>query len=327
MATPVLALLRHYWPRAHLAALCQGAIADLLKHDPHLDQIISITRTQCRRGGNSLLRRTLSHSPYDLGVLLTHSFSSAWLLWRCGVKWRLGYAVHGRRFFLNLPVSLPKGALHQHLVETYQQLLSPIGIYSSPPLPPSLYLKEEEHQLAKTRLQELGLSPHDILIGINPGAAYGPAKCWPISSFIQLHDLLLRIPEVRLLYIGDQAGMSRVQEICRVCPHRAIDLSGKTSLRELMAVVASCQLFVTNDSGPLHIASALGIPIVALFGSTDPRVTGPYQGGAVVRNPVSCSPCFRRECPIDFKCMEQLSVATVAEAVMRQLNRPLLERP
>jgi heptosyltransferase-2 len=119
-----------------------------------------------------------------------------------------------------------------------------------------------------------------------------------------------------VFYFGDMQGAPVVNEICENMPPRVLNLAGKTSLRELMALIDRCSVFLTNDSGPMHIASALGVPLLALFGSTSPVKTGPYNGGEVVNKRVMCSPCYRRTCPIDFRCMTSIS----AEEVYQKLG-------
>lgn len=198
-------------------------------------------------------------------------------------------------------------------------LLNPLGIPLSSTAP-RLYLTGAEQQAAKEKLAEYGVQSSDLVIGINPGAAYGSAKCWLPERFKQLSRRLLEFPKIKIVYFGDKAGASLVQEICKELPDRVINLAGKTSLRELIALIQACNLFLTNDSGPMHVASALGIPFIALFGSTSDTITGPYQGGKVIHKHVPCSPCYRRECPIDFRCMTRIEVKEVYEEIQNFIS-------
>lgn len=318
MATPILTDLRHQWPDAKITALCQGAVGALIQSDPHIDELLVFKRSR-RRFSNPESKEILKQLRtgfYDLGLLLTNSFSSSWLFWRGHVQQRIGYATHWRRWLLNLPISLPKTRHTQHLVLTYKGLLEPLGIPVSSTAP-KLYLTNQETITAKERLSHLFPSSlsDPFIIGINPGAAYGTAKCWLPERFQQLTQRLLQNPKNMLLFFGDQAGAPLVNEICKAFPARVINLAGQTSLRELMALIQSCHLFLTNDSGPMHIASALGVPLVALFGSTNDVTTGPYHGGLVIHKHVECSPCYRRVCPIDFRCMKRIEVEEVYQAL------------
>ena len=189
-------------------------------------------------------------------------------------------------------------------------LLEPLGIPVSQ-TPPCLYLTVQEQQEAKQRLAERGVHPSDLVIGINPGAAYGSAKCWLPERFKQLSQYLLNHPSLKIVFFGDKQGAPLVEKICLGLSDRVVNFAGQTSLRQLMALIQSCHLFLTNDSGPMHVASALGIPLIALFGSTSEVATGPYQGGHVIHKHVPCSPCYRRECPIDFRCMTRITVEEV----------------
>lgn len=194
-------------------------------------------------------------------------------------------------------------------------LLEPLGIPVSQ-TSPRLYVTEQEQQAAKERLANYGIQSTDILVGINPGAAYGSAKCWLPERFKQLSHRLLDYANLKIIFFGDKAGAPLVQEICSSLPSdRIIDLAGKTTLRELIALIQTCHLFLTNDSGPMHVASALGIPLIALFGSTSDIATGPYNGGCIIHKHVPCSPCYRRECPIDFRCMTRIEVQEVYEKI------------
>lgn len=322
MATPILTDLRHHWPEAKIVALCQGTLNILIQKDPHVNEVLNFKRpkTWLDRKSSQSLTSLLKKGNYDLGILLTNSLSSAWWFWRGFVKHRIGYATHCRSWLLNHPIPFPTERKSQHLVVTYKKLLEPLGISRSNTAP-SLYLTQEEQHTAKEKLLSLGVQSGDWLLGINPGAAYGAAKCWLPERFKQLSERLLDHPKIKIIFFGDPAGAPLVQEICDKLPsHRIINLAGKTSLRELMAFIQKCSLFLTNDSGPMHVASALGTPLIALFGSTSDSTTGPYHGGVVIHKHVPCSPCYRRECPLkDFRCMKEIEVQEVYHEIQRFL--------
>ncbi|MCB1149512.1 MAG: glycosyltransferase family 9 protein, partial [Chlamydiia bacterium] len=166
----------------------------------------------------------------------------------------------------------------------------------------------------------LGINSSSKVIGINPGAAYGSAKCWLPERFVEVSRLFLEDPDTYLIYFGDSATAPLVQGICSELPERVVNLAGKTSLRELMTLIELCDVFLTNDSGPMHISSALGKPLVALFGSTSDVRTGPFCNATVIHKRVSCSPCYQRVCPIDFRCMKEISAEDVYKAVVEKLR-------
>lgn len=324
MATPVLADLRRHWPSAKLTAMCQARGGQLIENDPHIDELFEFRKPSgwIHRVHNSDILMPLRHGDYDLGILLTNSLSSAWWFWRGHVKNRIGYAKNGRSFLLNKAVPFPEKLESQHLVITYKNLLEPLGIPLSD-TPPKLYVTAEEREAVKELLLRYGITEQHTLIGINPGAAYGSAKCWLPERFHEVALKLLTDPQVRIIFFGDPSGASLVQTICQGLDERVVNLAGKTTLRELLALIEQCKVFLTNDSGPMHIAAALNTPLVALFGSTSDIKTGPYgQAESVIHKRVACSPCYQRTCPIDFRCMKQIGVDEVVQAIQQKLNNP-----
>ncbi len=321
MAAPVAEELKRHFPNAEITAMCAAPVFELFKRDPFIDAIFCFSKPE-----NAFLRRdktrdiieALRDGKYDLGVLLANSFSSAWWFWQGRVARRIGYRGQMRAWLLTDPIKPLEEPIHQ--VDRYKRLLKPLGIAVGKS-GPRLYLSEEEIEAARALLAQRGCSSKEPLIGINPGAAFGSAKCWPPERFRSLALELLKDPRMRVVFFGDAKTESLVKEICRGLPPRAISLAGETSLRELMSLIQECDLLVTNDSGPMHIAAALGVPVVALFGSTDDHATGPYgQKDGVIHKRASCSPCFRRVCPIDFRCMKAISVEEVIEKI--QERRP-----
>lgn len=323
MATPILTDLRHHWPEAKITTLSQGALDTVIQEDPHIDNHLNFKRPKgwFSHQMHQDIIDPLKKGGFDLGILMTNSFSSAYWFWRGDVQNRIGYATHKRSLLLNHPIPFPPQRESQHLVITYKMLLEPLGIPVSQ-TPPKLYLTQAEQQTAKNKLATYyGIHPTDLLIGINPGAAYGSAKCWLPERFKQLSHHLLNYPKIKIVFFGDKAGAPLVQDICTNLPSdRVVDLSAKTTLRELIACIQACDLFLTNDSGPMHVASALNVPLIALFGSTSDVTTSPYQGGTVIHKHVPCSPCYRRECPIDFRCMTSIEVKEVYDEVQRFLK-------
>lgn len=313
MATPVLEDLHCFWPNAKITAMCQTNVSPLLLDNPNIDEVFSYKKPSgwVHRAQHLQLIDQLKHGNYDLGILLTNSFSSAWWFWRGCVKNRIGYAGNLRSLLLNKAVPFPSNKEKQHLVITYKMLLDPLGIPLST-TSPKLYLNAQEIESAIEMLNKRGIDiKKHLVIGINPGAAYGSAKCWPPERFKKLALKLLERPEARILFFGDPAGAPVVNDICKGMPDQVVNLAGKTTLRELMALIHCCSIFLTNDSGPMHIAAALGTKLLALFGSTNEVKTGPYPAGKVIHKHVECSPCYKRVCPIDFRCMKRIEVDEV----------------
>ncbi len=321
MATPILSDLRKAYPEAYITAMCRSPICELLKEDPEINELFCFSKASGfgRRMERRNIIEKLRNGKYDLGILLTHSFSSAWWFWLGKVQMRLGYECNGRKPLLTHSLPFPKNIQNQHLVVTYKMLLGPLGIPISD-TPPRLYLSPKELNDARTLLRQHGVPDGALIVGINPGATYGSAKCWLPERFREVTERLLRDKDIYIVYFGDQATVSLVKEICTGLPPRVINLAGLTSLRELSSLIIHCDVILTNDSGPMHIADALGTPIVALFGSTSEIITGPYRSGTLIHKHVECSPCYQRTCPIDFRCMKRIEADEVYEAINKILN-------
>ncbi len=319
MATPVLTDLRKAFPKASISAMCRFQICELLREDESIDELFCFTKPAndfSKREDKRNIIAKLQAGKYDLGILLTNSFSSAWWFWQGGVKRRLGYSAFPRSFLLTDSVTRSTEKMHQ--VDQYKKLLGPLGIPHSK-TSPRLYVSAKEVEESKELLFQRGYKKGNKLVGINPGAAYGTAKCWPPDRFRSLAKVLLQ-DGFSVVFFGDAASFSLVKEICQDLPPQVMKLAGVTSLRELACLIKDCDVLVTNDSGPMHIAAAFGTSLVALFGSTDDSVTGPYgQSESVIHKRVSCSTCFKRVCPIDFRCMMQISVEEVVKMVRRAI--------
>lgn len=322
MATPVLTDLRRAFPKAHITAMVRSPLCELLQEDPEIDELFCFSKASgfSRRNEKRNIIEKLKNGKYDLGILLTHSFSSAWWFWQGKVANRLGYECNGRRLLLTHSIPLPDNINNQHLVITYKNLLVPLGIPISN-THPRLFLSEKEVQQARTLLQQQGVLPGQIVVGINPGATYGSAKCWLPERFRDVTKRLLEDKNIVVVFFGDQGTAPLVKEIIQGFSTRVINLAGATSLRELAASISLCDVLLTNDSGPMHVADALGTPIVALFGSTSEIITGPYRRtGVVIHKAVECSPCYNRTCPIDFRCMKRIESEEVFNEIMKALK-------
>lgn len=324
MATAVLKDLRDRFPKAEITVMCKASLSELLLHEPAVNEVFgfkNIKRLFSRRHAQNNIAGTLKTGDYDVGILLTNSFSSAWWFWHGNVKYRIGYRGDYRSIFLTHGLQFSEKKDETHLVQTYKQLLKPLGIAITT-TSPQLVVVEKELKKAYEKLSKYGVFPHHTLIGINPGAAYGSAKCWPPERFRSVVSLLLeKDPNIRIVFFGDREGAALVESICFGMSSYVVNLAGQTNLRELMACIKLCHVLLTNDSGPMHLADALGTPLLALFGSTNPITTGPFiQKTQVIQKKVECAPCYNRTCPIDFRCMTGISPEEVVRKLQTLLN-------
>jgi len=209
-----------------------------------------------------------------------------------------------------------------HRIHYYYKLIDLFGM-DEPLMAPQIFLREEDRAWARERLQEKGFGEDSLLIGMNPGATYGLAKCWPPERFGDLGQRLQQKRNAVLLLFGkaDEAAVTR--GIVSRAGGPGVDFAGRTTLLQLAALLQRCRLLITNDTGTMHVSAAVGTPVVAVFGPTDPVTTGPWgEGHVIVRKEMGCSPCLKRTCPKDHSCMRDISVAELEEAVIRRLGAP-----
>jgi heptosyltransferase-2 len=328
MCEPALRGLRRLFPDAEISLLVKPAVAELLIGNPAVNQILLYDEKGKHAGlsGKWVLAGQLRRQRFDLAVLFQNAFEAAILAWLAGIPRRYGYATDGRSVLLTEPVAVPDKGLHLHQVHYYWNLLKPLGLLGDP-LAPELVVSEIEEDVMARRLTEHGIDKSSFVIGINPGSIYGGAKRWLPDRFADTAERLgqtirqSHARNVAVMIIGAKGEEALGHEIAKRLSHRTVVLSGATTIRELMAAAKRCGLLLTNDTGPMHIASGMKVPVVAVFGSTDWRTTSPYGSAqAIVRHPVDCAPCLLRECPIDHRCMTGVSVEQVYEAALKQLR-------
>jgi heptosyltransferase-2 len=320
---PAVQQLKTFFPESHLAILVPGYLVDLWKTFPYVDEIIPFKK---KRGINSIwedlnLSQSLRERNFDLAVILPRSFRSALHIYLARIPIRIGYRDEWRSLFLNHGVRRGKEVLGVHRVYYYQKLIEPFGKLGDPPSP-QIFLREEDRMWADRLLKDLRIDAGKPLIGMNPGATYGLAKCWYPDRFGELAKRLSEKWQARVVLFGKEEERDIVREVLYRLGARGFDLTGKTGLLQLAALLERCTLLVTNDTGTMHVGTAVGTPVVALFGSTPPLVTGPWgQGHAIVRKDVPCSPCWKRVCPTDHRCMDLITVDEVEEVVSKKLTQ------
>jgi heptosyltransferase-2 len=354
MTTPALLRLREKFPDAHIALLTPDKLHDLWLHHPAVNETISFSP-----GENVFsIGKKLRAGKFDLALVLPNSPRSAIEVFLAGIPQRIGYARPWRNFFLTQAVApradavkmhkrslaeirqlvaadgsqrpnsnsrvLPNAATNAHQIREYLNLTAALGA-NPEPIKPQLFVTPEEIEAAR---EKFGLEKIDgPIFGLNSGAEYGPAKRWPMEKFIAAaKEIHQRTNCVWILFggKGDSQLAARIESEIQNSKFKIQNLAGKTSLRELMALLKTCRVLLTNDTGPMHVAAALGTPVVVPFGSTSPELTGPGLPGDLrnflLKSDAPCSPCFLRECPIDFRCMNGISVERVVQAVVESFN-------
>jgi heptosyltransferase-2 len=322
LTTPALAALRAGFPQAKIDLLAKPAVAELLQCHQAIDDIVLYRDPgpHAGFGGKLSLAIQLNRGHYDLAILFQNAFEAAAVTALAGIPNRYGYATDGRSFLLTHRVPLTPKIRRKHQVEYYLELLKPLNMPVEPATP-MLRTMPGEDAAAVEHLRAFGVKPDQVVIGLNPGSVYGSAKRWLPERFAQVAGRLAAEHEACVLIFGGKGEEELGTAIAGMMTAPTIVFSGRTTVRQLMALIKRCRLFITNDTGPMHIAAAFGVPLVAIFGPTNPAATSPYgPGHELVRHPVECSPCLLRECPIDHRCMQWIGVDEVYGAAERQLQ-------
>lgn len=321
LSLPALAALKARHPKAEIQVVARDWVKDLFTFGTPADGVISLSNDTSLSRLHSSARR-IRQEGFDAGLLLTNSFGTALVFALARVPERWGYRRDGRGFLLTRGVPYDDTAPPVHQAEYYLRLLRGLGI-KTPPAPIRLSLAPEERKAARKLLDSLGLKPvkKKPLIFLNPGASYGPAKRWPVERFARLASRLQAARSARIVITGspEEAGLAEL--LASSLPRRPIVLSGRTSLRGLLGILSWADLFITNDSGPMHMANALGVPVVGLFGPTNPAVTRPYQPpSTVIWKGAACWPCLYRSCPYGHQCLTAIEPEEVLEAALSYLR-------
>ena len=330
MCLPALMDLRNSFPRARVTILARPIIGEMLRGHPGVDEVMIYAHQSEHKGLMGLLNlvRLVKRKQFDRAVLFQNAFEAAVIAWAAGIPSRIGYATDGRSCLLSESIPKPdRTALHH--IRYYQRLVTAMTHSAGEDRAPQLFLSPEVRSACARKFPEVCGPSDSMVIGINPGSVYGSAKRWLPERFAEVGDRLVEritgertgTPPARCVLIGGKGEEVLGQNIARGMRCKPIVLSGKTTIQELMGVLSRCSVLVTNDTGPMHVAQALGVPVAAVFGSTDPATTAPHgQSQGVVQSSVRCAPCLLRACPIDHRCMTQVSVEQVVEVALAQIK-------
>lgn len=288
MALPAVRNLKNLQTRESLTVAAPEKLAELWRACPFVDEVLVLTEPRKIR----VTAHQLRAGKFKNAVLLPNSFRSAAEVFLAGIPRRAGYARPGRGLLLSQAVPPPsREPLRLHQKFYYLDLAAALGA------------PRDETTPALRKSEAAPSSGPGPLVALCPGAEYGPAKRWPVENFIAVGRHFMAAHRARIVILGAPGDATLAGEVAEQLPG-AENRAGKTSLGEFMAALADAQLVICNDSGAMHLSSVLNVPTVAIFGSTEPQLTGPIGTRTrVLRHHVPCSPCFLRDCPIDFGCM------------------------
>ncbi|MFM1945431.1 MAG: hypothetical protein RI897_4413 [Verrucomicrobiota bacterium] len=348
MTTPALLRLREAYPQSHITLLTHLKLASLWEHHPAINEILTFNQNSSLRQ----IAQNLRPHQFHIGLALPNSHRSALELWLASIPHRIGFSAPARSWFLTQalrhpphyvrmrkrtpkearkrylanqpPDPLPPPSAHQ--IHLYLHLTAALGAKADP-LPPQLHVTPKEILQARATFN---VPENQRWIGLNAGAEYGPAKRWPLDRFAQTAALTQQKTGCHLLILGGPADLNLAQDLHQQIRHLNPNLpppvtaTGKTSLRQLCALLKCCHALLTNDSGPMHVAAALNVPVITPFGSTSPELTGPGLPGDpkhhILRQRTPCNPCFLRHCPVNLPCMTQITVESAVHALLQSLT-------
>ena len=322
MSLPALRAIRQGFPEAVITVLAKPWVADLYEGEGSIDQVMTFEGAAGAR--DWLAKRDLvariREANFDLAVLFPNSFESAAVVRLAGVKRIIGYARDGRSLLLTNRIAVPKaGGISKHERFDYLELLRRAGLIDTIPEVCEIHLDNLPERKRKGEQLFSLLKVKLPVIGVSPGAAYGSAKRWLPERFAEAAARLAAANSASVVVFGSAAERAMCEEVARAAGGH--NFAGQTALRAFIEMTAACCVFLTNDSGAMHIASAVAVPSVTVFGPTDETATGPLGVAArIIREPVDCAPCLKRECPIDHRCMTRVTADAVVRAAEELLH-------
>ncbi|MEK7841269.1 MAG: lipopolysaccharide heptosyltransferase II, partial [Deltaproteobacteria bacterium] len=329
LCLPSLEALKAVYPQAEITVLAKPWVSPVFYNNPFVKKIIEYDRAGRYNGvfGELRLVQDIKKDFFDMAVLFQNAFKAALIAFMAGIPIRAGYSRNLRGLLLTHPIRFDADIKKVHQVFYYLNIVTDLSkglqhdkgaLRPAFGIQPKIYLTKEEKDWAEGFLNGKGIGS-GVIIGIAPGASYGPAKRWMAERFKEVAERLVKDNGVRVILFGGKDDRG----ICSTVLDgvTGLNLAGEIDIRKSIALINRCNLFITNDSGPMHIAAALGIPTVAIFGSTDPNLTRPLGDNVrVVKKYIECSPCFDRECRYGhYNCMESVTADDVYDVVKELL--------
>lgn len=326
MTIPALRQLRRLFPDAHITLATRAWAEGLFADADFLDDLQAHEGSGLRSVVQQV--RQWRKGNFDLAVLLPNSLETALVASLARVPMRIGYATDGRQALLTHPLTLPEWRQSKHEVFYYLKIVAELewltkqeNTFLDTQPDGSLEVSDARKSTARDFLRAQGVSETSAVVALCPGSINSRAKRWPTERYAELADRLIDEFGAQVLLVGSSAEAEVSRDVSRQMRNQPTILTGLTNLAELTASLSLVDLLVTNDTGPAHIASALGRPTLVIFGPTNPLTTRPFSPfGEVVREPPDCAPCMLRDCPIDHRCMTAITPADVFERARALLS-------
>jgi heptosyltransferase II len=322
LTLPAIASIRATYPQSYITVLAKPWVADIYRIFAGIDEVIIYENMYDNALGVFRIAQLLKKKKFDAAILLQNAIEAAIISFTARIPLRAGYDSDGRGILLTHRVSRTKEIRKLHQIDYYLEMVKALGCVS---VSKEMHLETKINQVdIQTVLQKYLSANKEPIVGIAPGATYGPAKRWFPERFAAVADKIADTYGCSIILLGGKADQQTAEEVSKLAHTGLINLAGKTNLQEAVYLISQCHLFISNDSGLMHIAGALNIPTIAIFGSTNPATTSPAGNQSIIiRKEVSCSPCLKETCPTDFRCMEMISVEdvfTVAQNILRKVS-------
>jgi heptosyltransferase-2 len=323
MATPFLDCLLTNFPNASMTAVVRRYARGIIEDGPWFDQIIDADDKSL--GGLYQVVRNIRQSKPDLAFLLPNSFRSALTLWLGGSKNIYGYRRDGRFFFLDGGPRAKRKDRHIlpiPMTDYYLEICRSLKLSMPESLKPRLFIGDQLHNKGQSLLKKYGIKNSDKVIGLNPGASFGSSKCWSPKNFARLAELLESAYKAKIILFVGPGEDEIARMIMKETQADIIDTTpDRVDLALLKPLIKRCDVLITNDTGPRHYAVAFDVPVVAMMGPTDPRYTAAnLETTVVIRQELECSPCHKKVCPIDHRCMSDITPERVMAATQKLLH-------
>lgn len=319
-STPFIRTVREVYPDSYIACLLHPRCRDMLKTNPRVNEIIIYDEEAKHKGliGKLRLIDELKRHDFDTAFMLHRSFTKALLAYLAGIKERIGYATKNRRWILAQAIDEPREPIHK--VDYFLRLAEACGMRVGS-RSYEFFISDDDRRSVERLLSESGVRGGEVIAVLNPGGNWMP-KRWPKDKFAELADKIAQRPNLRVVITGADKDIALAEEIAHLTKIKPVIVAGRTTLGQLAAVMERSKVVIANDSGPMHLASAVGACVTALFGPTSPEITGPRGTGVytvISRNGSCVVPCYDKDCSVNY-CMSAISVDDVLKEIDKVLR-------
>jgi lipopolysaccharide heptosyltransferase II len=316
LSTAAIRAIKKSYPRSFLACMVVERCVEVLENNPYLDEIIIFDETALHKGIIAKIKFTqeLKKKNFDIVFLFHRSFTRTLITFLSGIPERVGYYTKKRGFLLTKKIELPNKGIHR--LEYYLNIITSCGIKSDGKYC-DFFISDHDKKYASEFFKNENIQDNDFIVVINPGGNWQP-KRWPEENFAQLCQRLIQELKAKIIISGSSKDITLANRIVSLMRSRPMISAGKTTLKQLGALMQRSDLVISADSGPMHIAAAVGVDLIALFGPTSDSVTGPIGKGkiAVIKKDINCKiPCYESHCQKGYLCMRNITVEDVFEKV------------